>query len=159
MGRQSYLARIAEILLAAMLISCGGGEHYDDHGDYFVPYMGGLWRGHVSLQQNECGLSLVRNYNIAHSVWQSEDSIELEDEEHRRFSGRTVGEDGFSVDAFGPSNIRLTDGRICNFTYRYRYESIHDNDDPTADVRFFILGECSNNTSCESEYAGDASRD
>lgn len=155
--KYTYAASI--LFIAGLLCSCGDGEwcceDYDD--DMYEVYMGGLWRGSLSMVKNDCALPLARNYIFTHLVSQNYTSLELKDENDRYFVGQTVGEDGFSVDSPGPEiNVG---GRGCTVTYRYRYDSINDDDDPTAQVRFLIIGHCSGGRECESEYSGDGARD
>ena len=148
--------RILGAAAIGAFVSCGSD---DPDFDFVSNYMGGLWRGNLSLASNGCGFELRPSYNFVHSVMQVIDSIQLEDEEGRTFYGQVIGEDGFSVDAAGPSDLLIPDGRRCTFTYRYRYDSINDDDDPTAQVRYFIQGDCWDGTECESEYAGNGGRD
>lgn len=145
------------------LISCGGdNSSSSDDYSYSDPdeiLMTGVWTGNFVLQRNECNLNLVHNYNFINSVWQYEESIDLEDEEGMRFTGSIVGDTGFSVDRDGPENYQVGDGRFCDFTFRYRYESINSDYDRTAKARFLYIGSCSDGTECTSEYSGDAMRD
>ena len=149
------LIRFLSLAICCTFIGCGGGS--SDSSDS-ITYMGGVWRGAFRLTRNECGLDLIQTYNFTHSVYQTDKSIELIDEENVRFTGSVVGDDGFSVDHPGPSSYQTPDGRTCDFTYRYRYDSVNDDGDRTAQARFIYSGVCTNGTTCETEYAGDAMR-
>lgn len=149
------LSVIGATFIAAILTACGSGGDSDSVG---YLYVGGLWRGGLVLTENSCQLNLTSSYTSANSVSQSFNSIELRDSENRLFVGDLVGDDGFSVDALGPSNQQLRDGRTCSLTYRYRYDSINDDGDRTAQVRYLVVGQCSDGSECQSAYAGDALR-
>jgi acyl-CoA thioester hydrolase len=151
----SSLTVMCALLISSLLTACGGGGDSDSVG---YLYVGGLWRGGLVLTENTCQLDLAPSYTFANSVSQSFNSIELRDGENRLFVGDLVGDDGFSVDALGPSSQRLRDGRLCSLTYRYRYDSINDDGDRTAQVRYLVVGECSDGSECQSEYAGDGLR-
>ena len=146
------------VVAALTLSSCGGGDSSSDSGDQPI-YMGGVWRGNFTLSKNDCGLDLTPSYNFTHMVGQYDTAITLEDEEHMFFEGNVVGDNGFSVDHPGPGGYRIPDGRVCDFTYRYRYGSINDDGDRTAQVRFLYVASCRDGSSCESEYEGDGLRD
>jgi len=146
---------LATAFVAVFFAACGNDSDGDSVG---YLYVGGLWRGSLILTENTCQLDLAPSYTLANSVSQSFNSIELRDNENRLFVGDLVGGDGFSVDTLGPSNERIGDGRTCSLTYRYRYDSINDDGDRTAQVRYLIVGECSDGSECQSEYAGDGLR-
>lgn len=145
------------IIPALLLNSCGSdSDSVDD--DIDPTYMGGLWRGNLKLTNNECGFDFDAEFNFSHLVEQSYTIIDFEDEEGSSFLGNIVGIDGFSVDAPGPSDYRIPDGRSCDITYRHRYTGINHDDDPTAEVRYFVLADCADGTECKTEYSGEGGR-
>jgi len=151
-----FSIKICTALSFSLLTACSGAD--DDNGPFNFLEVGGLWRGSLAARENNCQLELTPTVEFAHSVSQSLDSIELRERDGRLFVGDLVGDDGFSVDAPGPSNERTGDGRTCSFTYRLRYDSINDDGDRTAQVRYIFLGQCSDGSECQSEYAGDGIR-
>lgn len=154
--QKACLSLAIATFVPVLLTGCGDGDNADPLNNVYV---GGLWRGRLALTSNTCQLTLSSDFNVAHSVSQSLNSIELRDDQDRLFVGNIIGEDGFSVDSFGPSGERTADGRTCSLTYRFRYDSINSNDDRTAQIRYIILGQCSDGSECQSEYAGDGIRD
>jgi len=155
LNKLSALSALVFTVVASLLTACGSGADSNSVG---YLYVGGLWRGELVLTENTCQLDLASSYTSADAVSQSFNSIELRDRENRLFVGALVGDDGFSVDALGPSNQRLADGRTCSLTYRYRYDSINDDGDRTAQVRYLVVGDCTAGSECQSSYAGDALR-
>jgi len=139
----------------SFLISCGGS---DNNTFLDENYMGGTWTGSVQLLSDGCALNLVPELSFRHFVSQTSDSIDLYDDNDTRFVGGIVAQDGFSVDAPGPLSYPVS-GNSCDLIYRYRYDSINSDSDKTAQVRYLIRGDCNNNVTCESEYAGSAARD
>ena len=154
--QKAFLLSVISILLASPLTGCGDSNNTDPLNSVYV---GGLWRGRLALTSNACRLALSSNFQVAHSVSQALNSIELRDDQNRLFVGNIIGDDGFSVDSFGPSDEGTSDGRTCSLTHRFRYDSINDDDDRTAQIRYIILGQCSDESECQSEYAGDGIRD
>lgn len=147
---------IISIILSTALCSCAGEG--SDGNDASVTYMGGAWRGKMVLSKNECGLDLVDSYDFSHLVAQDDSFVDLEDERGKHFVGQLVSPDAFSVDSQSIQNYEVPDGRICDISFRWRYESINNDNDRLAHVRLFYIGNCTDDTTCESEFAGEGER-
>lgn len=148
------LSRLSLFLLLFAL-SCGGGS--DSSYDEDIVDMGGVWRGSVVISTAPCRIDAVDSaFDFTHAVMQHDDEVDLTDDMNLYYIGNVVGSDGFSVDAYGPAGD--VGNVTCSQTYRYRYDGINHSDDNSADVRFIVLEECSDGSSCEAVYEGSALR-
>ncbi len=148
---------IFALVLLAISSGCGGSDSYNDDSDADV---GGLWKGWVSFSEDECRTNpFGQGFEFVHSVMQFYDDVEMQDSEGRLYVGDVLSGDGFSVDAPGPQNVAVSDRLSCDVTYRFRYDSINGSDDRTAEVKFMVIEECSDGSSCESVYNGKAKRE
>ncbi len=141
-------------LLSSLIIlsisACGGGGGDGDD----ARNMSGIWRGTLTKVSDSCTPAGPASITVNHQVNQNEDAIILKSEAGVDFLGNTVGQDGFSVDG-----SHATVGNSgCNDQTRIEYESIDDDDDPTADIVVKINRSCTNTSGCALEYSGTVSR-
>ena len=153
MGKKIVL--VAGIAAACLVAACGGGggSNGEDVND-----LGGIWQGALTLTKNECNLTLPSTINFTHQVGQNDTAIAVTDQDGVSYLGRTIGEDGFSVDAQLANSAGPTPTTSCNNSLRLVYNQIFQNSDDDAKIDQTLTQTCTTNTTCEVVYSGSGVR-